>query len=190
MPLGGVQVGEAQGDNLADAQSAEQQAEEGGAVTGGRGGGQEGLGTAGTERRPGRDGSFGKVRGGRATTKAPIGEHLRYRIGQERNVRVRHQGLVEAGEVAELADVGPVDKYEQVFAIGGRPITDQPKRLHHVCYRTGDVGFVVVVVWEDEASFAAFGEIIGPATQKVGLDAKPLMYPLHGYMGADGVRNP
>lgn len=84
----------------------------------------------------------------------------------------------------------PVDKYEQVFAIGGRPITDQPKRLHHVCYRTGDVGFVVVVVWEDEASFAAFGEIIGPATQKVGLDAKPLMYPLHGYMGADGVRNP
>ena len=81
-----------------------------------------------------------------------------------------------------------VDKYEKVFEIGGKPITDQPKRLHHVCYRTGDVGFVVVDVWEDEAAFAAFGEIIGPATAQVGLEANPKIFPMHGYMGADGVR--
>ena len=29
-------------------------------------------------------------------------------------------------------------------------------------------------VWADEQSFAAFGQIIGPATQQAGLDAKPL----------------
>ena len=81
-----------------------------------------------------------------------------------------------------------VDKYEKVFEVGGKPITDQPKRLHHVCYRTGDVGFTVVDVWEDEASFAAFGEIIGPATAQVGLEANPKVFPLQGYMGADGFR--
>jgi hypothetical protein len=83
-----------------------------------------------------------------------------------------------------------VDKYDQVFEIGGTSITDQPKRLQHVCCRTGDVGFTVVDVWEDEASFAAFGEIIGPATAQAGLEASPKVFPLHGYMGADGVRNP
>ena len=83
-----------------------------------------------------------------------------------------------------------VDKYEKVFEVGGKPITDQPKRLQHICYRTGDVGFVVVDVWEDEASFAAFGEIIGPATAQVGLKANPKVFPLQGYVGADGVRNP
>lgn len=43
---------------------------------------------------------------------------------------------------------------------------------------------------EDEASFAAFGDVIGPATAKVGLDANPQVFPLQGYMGADGVRRP
>ena len=83
-----------------------------------------------------------------------------------------------------------VDKYEKVFELGGKPIVDQPKRLQHLCYRTGDVGFVVVDVWEDEASFAAFGEIIGPTTARAGLEANPKVFPLQGYMGADGVRNP
>jgi len=84
-----------------------------------------------------------------------------------------------------------VDKYEKVFEVGGKPITDQPKRLQHICYRTGDVGFVVVVdVWEDEASFGAFGDIIGPVAAKVGLAPQPKVLRLQGYMGADGIRNP
>ncbi len=82
-----------------------------------------------------------------------------------------------------------VDKYEKVFGAGGSAINNQPQRLHHLCYRS-ETGFTVVDVWADEASFAAFGEIIGPATQKAGLDAKPLVYPVQGMMGRDGVRNP
>ncbi len=46
----------------------------------------------------------------------------------------------------------------------------------------------MVDVWEDEASFAAFGEIIGPATAQAGLDAKPLVYPLEGTVAHDGTR--
>lgn len=82
-----------------------------------------------------------------------------------------------------------VDKYEKVFEIGGSAINDQPQRLSHVCYPTDD-GFTVIDVWADEASFAAFGEIIGPATGQAGLDAKPEVRPVQGFMLADGVRTP
>ena len=81
-----------------------------------------------------------------------------------------------------------VDKYEKVFEVGGEPITGQPKRLQHVCYRT-EKGFTVVDVWADEQSFAAFGEIIGPATQRAGLDAKPSVYPVQGTISQDGHRS-
>jgi hypothetical protein len=82
----------------------------------------------------------------------------------------------------------PVEKYEKVFEIGGQPIVDQPSRLHHVCYRT-ETGFTVVDVWADEESFAAFGQIIGPATQQAGLDAKPMVYPVEGMISQDGQRS-
>jgi hypothetical protein len=81
-----------------------------------------------------------------------------------------------------------VDKYEKVFEAGGTPVTDQPKRLHHVCYRTEN-GFTVVDVWADEQSFAAFGEVIGPATQRAGLDARPAVYPVQGTISQDGRRS-
>lgn len=80
-----------------------------------------------------------------------------------------------------------VEKYEEVFAIGGAPILEQPHRTQHACYQTPD-GFVVVDVWDDEEAFAAFGEIIGPATAAAGLEAKPLVYPLVGTISQDGVR--
>src|SRR5688572_26353537 len=72
-----------------------------------------------------------------------------------------------------------VAKYHAVFEAGGAPILEQPQRLSHLCYRTED-GFTVVDVWADEASFAAFGEIIGPATVAAGLDARPQVHPLEG----------
>ena len=58
-----------------------------------------------------------------------------------------------------------LDKYRKVFEAAGPPITDQPMRLSHICYEH-DGGFSVVDVWQDEASFAAFGEVIGPATAR------------------------
>lgn len=75
-----------------------------------------------------------------------------------------------------------------VFEVGGAPVLDQPQRLSHLCYRT-EGGWTVVDVWEDEASFAALGGIIGPATAAAGLDAKPLVYPLVGTIAQDGTRS-
>ena len=54
-----------------------------------------------------------------------------------------------------------------------------------MCYRT-EGGFTVVDVWEDEASFAAFGEVIGPATAEAGLQAKPQVHPLEATISRDG----
>jgi hypothetical protein len=82
-----------------------------------------------------------------------------------------------------------VDQYEEVFKIGGAPIHEQPSRLSHVCYRTPS-GISVVDVWSDEAAFAAFGAVIGPATEAAGLTSPPEIFPVQGYMGVDGVRNP
>ncbi len=80
-----------------------------------------------------------------------------------------------------------VDKYEKVFEAGGPPVFSQPSRLHHVCYQT-ETGFTVVDVWADEQSFAAFGEIIGPATRQAGLDARPAVHPVQGLITQDGRR--
>ena len=65
----------------------------------------------------------------------------------------------------------PVEKYHKVFQAGDA-IVDQPDRMYHVCYRTG-TGFTVVDIWADEQSFATFGETLGPAIQRAGLDAQP-----------------
>jgi hypothetical protein len=81
------------------------------------------------------------------------------------------------------------EEYEQVFTLGGSAINNQPARLSHVCYIT-DTGIDVVDVWADEASFIAFGAIIGPATVQAGLLAPPAIYPVQGHMANDGVRNP
>lgn len=81
-----------------------------------------------------------------------------------------------------------VDKYEKVFELGGPAVTNQPSRLHHVCYRTPS-GFTVVDVWADEQSFAAFGEVIGAALQRAGLDIKPAVFPVQGIVTRDGRRS-
>lgn len=81
-----------------------------------------------------------------------------------------------------------IEEYEKVFEAAGAGLTDQPKRLHHICYRTGDVGFTIVNVWEDEASFGAFGDIIGPAMAQVGIEGNPQVYPLEEYIDASGGR--
>ena len=69
-----------------------------------------------------------------------------------------------------------------------QPGGPQPGRISHVCYRT-ETGFTVVDVWADKESFAAFGQIIGPATHQAGLDAKPAVYPVQGLISQDGQRS-
>lgn len=78
-----------------------------------------------------------------------------------------------------------VDDYLKVFEIGGPPIIDQPTRLHHVCYRTGD-GFTVVDVWESEQAFAEFGQTIGPVMQRLGLDTPPKVFTVARTVAQDG----
>jgi hypothetical protein len=80
-----------------------------------------------------------------------------------------------------------IAKYHKVFELGGPAIKAQPSRTKHICYRTAD-GFTVIDIWEDEASFNAFGPIIGPALAGAGLDPKPTIHPLEATMGADGER--
>jgi hypothetical protein len=80
----------------------------------------------------------------------------------------------------------PVEKYHKVFEAGDA-ITNQPQRLYHVCYRTG-TGFTVIDVWADEQAFAAFGETLGPAVQRAGLDARPAVYHVEQVMTQDGTR--
>ena len=70
----------------------------------------------------------------------------------------------------------------------GEAIVNQPDRLYHVCYRT-ETGFTVIDIWADEQSFAAFGETLGPAVQRAGLDAKPAVYPVEQFMTQDGTRS-
>jgi hypothetical protein len=80
-----------------------------------------------------------------------------------------------------------IAKYHKVFEVGGPAILEQPERLDHLCYQT-DTGFTVIDVWADEASFAAFGPVVGPALAKAGLDAKPAVYELEGTISQDGTR--
>ena len=79
-----------------------------------------------------------------------------------------------------------IEKYHQVFE-AGEAIVNQPDRLYHACYRTG-TGFTVIDIWADEQSFAAFGETLGPAIQRAGLDARPAVYPVEQLMARDGTR--
>jgi hypothetical protein len=78
-----------------------------------------------------------------------------------------------------------IAKYHKVFELGGPAVNAQPSRFDHLCYQT-DNGFTVIDVWEDEASFNAFGPIIGPALAGAGLDPKPAIHPLEATMREDG----
>ncbi len=101
------------------------------------------------------------------------------------NLFCRWRSAVAIAAVFEFPNE-PVEKYQRVFDAGSA-ITDQPNRLHHVCYRT-DTGFTVVDVWADEQSFAKFGEVLGPAIQGAGLQPKPAIYAVEGTISQAGQR--
>lgn len=77
--------------------------------------------------------------------------------------------------------------YHKVFEVGSTPILEQPNQLSHLCYKTAD-GFTVVDVWAGEAAFAQFGEVIGPAAVRAGLDPKPQVFPGVGEITQSGAR--
>ena len=70
---------------------------------------------------------------------------------------------------------GSVESYRQVFERGGSDIANQPERLHHQCYESGS-GFTVVDVWTSEATFAKFGETLGPILAELGLETVPAVH--------------
>lgn len=51
-------------------------------------------------------------------------------------------------------------------------------RMYHVAYRTAD-GIQVIDVWESEAQFKAFGDVLMPILASKGVTAAPTMYPLY-----------
>jgi hypothetical protein len=52
-------------------------------------------------------------------------------------------------------------------------------RLHHSCFGP-DGELMVFDVWEDEASFGAFGTVLMPILAEVGVDAgEPAIMPIH-----------
>jgi hypothetical protein len=66
-----------------------------------------------------------------------------------------------------------------------------PERWYHACYRIGDDGFAIFDVWDPEASFAHFAEILGPVLEKVGLTfVAPNIYPIHNTAPLAGAIGP
>jgi hypothetical protein len=66
-------------------------------------------------------------------------------------------------------------------------LSHQPQRRFHLSYET-PTGFTVVDVWESEAAFAAFGEVLGPVLQEVGLSPVPQVYRTYETIDAAGQR--
>lgn len=73
-----------------------------------------------------------------------------------------------------------IDKYDRILELEPRT-KDQAARSFHVCFETG-AGFSVFDVWDSEEAFAAFGPIIGPMLEQVGLHAEPKINQVHNTM--------
>lgn len=87
----------------------------------------------------------------------------------------------------ELPPGSTVAQYDEAMRVAGDSALHQPERRYHVCYRT-DSGFGVLDVWESEEAFAAFGEILGPASEKAGMAPVPHVYRVHQIITQAGER--
>lgn len=83
------------------------------------------------------------------------------------------------------AEASSIEKYLEVFEVGGSAIANQPARLSHVCYRT-ETGFTVVDVWESEEALAQFRDVLNPALAKVGVSGEPKIFPVARTVSQDG----
>ena len=66
-------------------------------------------------------------------------------------------------------------QYQDVFNRGGTPVVNQPDRIFHQCFENGD-GLTVIDIWASEDAFTAFGEVLGPILQEVGLSTVPKIH--------------
>lgn len=78
-------------------------------------------------------------------------------------------------------------QYDEAMRVAGDAAVHQSARLYHVCYST-DTGFGVLDVWESEEAFAAFGEILMPASRAAGFAPLPHVYPVHRIITQAGER--
>lgn len=51
-------------------------------------------------------------------------------------------------------------------------------RQHHFAFGD-DTSLMVVDVWDSQEDFAAFGEVLAPILEEIGIDAEPGMLELH-----------
>ena len=79
----------------------------------------------------------------------------------------------------------PIESYDRILASDPDGITNQPERLHHVCYRDGD-GFVVVDVWTSAEAFAEFAKLLGPGMEAAGIQIQPEVREVHHVLPGTG----
>jgi hypothetical protein len=83
------------------------------------------------------------------------------------------------------------ERYEQSVnkLTGGKSRVESPADwpveglLVHVAGQGKD-GFRVVDVWDSEESFQAFGEVILPILEELGIDVQPEVYPAKAFVSA------
>lgn len=87
----------------------------------------------------------------------------------------------------ELPPGSTLAQYDEAMRVAGDATLHQPDRLYHVCFRT-ETGFGVLDVWESEEAFAAFGEVLVPASKQAGMAPVPHVYPAHQIITQAGER--
>ena len=87
----------------------------------------------------------------------------------------------------ELPPGSTVAQYDDAMRVAGDAALHQPERLYHACYHT-ETGFGVFDIWESEEAFAAFGEVLVPASEKAGIAPTPHVYPAHQIITQAGER--
>jgi len=98
----------------------------------------------------------------------------------------RHLEVVMAVTVIFECPNDTLAQLDKAFELS-EALSHQPQRRFHICYQT-QTGFTVIDVWESEAAFAAFGEVLGPVLQEVGLSPVPQVYRTYETIDASGER--
>lgn len=89
-----------------------------------------------------------------------------------------------AGIVAHFSGNGmTAAQYDQIIAELQKASAFPPAgQIAHFCYKTPE-GLRVIDVWESAEQFSAFGQILMPILQKVGVNAgEPVIYSLYNYL--------
>lgn len=75
-------------------------------------------------------------------------------------------------------------QYEEACRLAEVSASNPPDGMVFHCAQETDYGMLVVDVWESEAKFERFGEVLAPAMQSAGIVGIPQIYPTHSVLGA------